>query len=65
MNFSKFDLTGKGTMTVAQCNEALKMLVGGKCDIRDPWLGGPHCAPVDKSQFVEYMLKALAKVENQ
>ena len=63
--FSKFDLTGKGTMSIPQCNQALKMLVGGNVDIRDPQLGGVQCAPVDKTQFVEYMMRALAKVENR
>lgn len=63
--FSKFDLTGKGSMSVAQCNQALKMLVGSNADVRDAQLGGVHCAPVDKKQFVEYMMKALAKVESQ
>jgi len=33
--------------------------------VRDAQLGGVHCAPVDKKQFVEYMMKALAKVESQ
>ena len=63
--FAKFDLTGKGSVSVAQCNEALKMLVGSSADVRDPQLGGAHVAPMDKEQFVEYMMKALAKVESQ
>ena len=59
----QFDLTDRGEMSVLQCNQSLSMLVGPGVDVRDSNLGGQYCSPLNMDQFVQYLDKALSKVE--
>eukprot|EP00239_Pterosperma_sp_CCMP1384_P008659 CAMPEP_0197857488 /NCGR_PEP_ID=MMETSP1438-20131217/30611_1 /TAXON_ID=1461541 /ORGANISM="Pterosperma sp., Strain CCMP1384" /LENGTH=215 /DNA_ID=CAMNT_0043473339 /DNA_START=53 /DNA_END=700 /DNA_ORIENTATION=+ len=56
--FSMFDITGKGCITVEQCNEALATLLGPGKDVRDSL--GATTRTLSCDQFVKATREALA-----
>mmetsp|Transcript_39188 Transcript_39188/g.85253 ORF Transcript_39188/g.85253 Transcript_39188/m.85253 type:complete len:215 (-) Transcript_39188:393-1037(-) len=58
--FSMFDITGRGTITIDQCNAAMATLMGPGKDAKDAL--GPEKALLTCDEFISVMKEALSSV---